>query len=106
MDAGINNVIYMEFYSGPKMANGRCGKTIDTGTIDRGSTIYMSVCLCMYIFLYTNMPILWLNTIHVCTMLSVHNVQHLFFLDPNWIPSLYCLKLDVGVFTTFVHFPV
>jgi len=40
MDAGINNVIYMELYSGPKMANGRCGKTIDTGTIDRGSTVY------------------------------------------------------------------
>ena len=40
MDAGINNVIYMELYSGPKMANGRCGKTIDTETIDRGSTVY------------------------------------------------------------------
>ena len=39
MDAGINNVIYMELYSGPKMANGRCGKTIDTGTIYRGSTV-------------------------------------------------------------------
>jgi len=39
MDAGINNVIYMELYSGPKMANGRCRKTIDTGTIDRGSTV-------------------------------------------------------------------
>ena len=39
MDAGINNVIYMELYSGPKMANGRCGKMIDTGTIDRGSTV-------------------------------------------------------------------
>jgi len=41
MDAGINNVIYMDLYSGPKMANGRCGKTIDTGTIDRGSTVYI-----------------------------------------------------------------
>jgi len=41
MDAGINNVIYMELYSGPKMANGRCGKTIDTGTIDRGSTVLL-----------------------------------------------------------------
>jgi len=39
MDAGISNVIYMELYSGPKMANGRCGKTIDTGTIDRGSSV-------------------------------------------------------------------
>jgi len=43
MDAGINNVIYMELYSGPKMANGRCGKTIDTGTIDRGSTVYSAL---------------------------------------------------------------
>jgi hypothetical protein len=39
MDAGINNVIYMELYLGPKMANGICGKTIDMGTIDRGSTV-------------------------------------------------------------------
>src|SRR5215510_11503356 len=39
MDAGINNVIYMELYLGPKMANGTCGKTIITGTIDRGSTV-------------------------------------------------------------------
>jgi hypothetical protein len=39
MDAGINNVIYMELYSGLKMANDECGKTIDTGTIDRGSTV-------------------------------------------------------------------
>ena len=46
MDAGINNVIYMELYSGPKMANGRCGKTIDTGTIDRGSAVYI------YIYIY------------------------------------------------------
>jgi hypothetical protein len=34
VDAGINNVSYMEFYSGPKMANGTYGKTIGTGTID------------------------------------------------------------------------
>jgi hypothetical protein len=39
MDVGINNVIYMELFSGPKMANGKCGKTIDTGTIDQGSTV-------------------------------------------------------------------
>jgi hypothetical protein len=41
MDAGINNVIYMELYSGPKMANDECGKTIDTGAIDRGSTVFV-----------------------------------------------------------------
>jgi hypothetical protein len=40
MDAGINNVIYMELHSGPKMANGTCGKTIVAGTVDRGSTVY------------------------------------------------------------------
>jgi hypothetical protein len=39
MDAGINNVIYMELRSGPKMANGTCEKTIVAGTIDRGSTV-------------------------------------------------------------------
>jgi hypothetical protein len=40
MDAGINNLIYMEFHSGPKMANGTCGKTIVVGTIGRGSTVH------------------------------------------------------------------
>ena len=39
MDAGINNVIYMELNSGPKIANSTCGKTIVAGTIDRGSTV-------------------------------------------------------------------
>ena len=39
MDAGINNVIYMELLSGPKMANGTCEKTIVVGTIDRDSTV-------------------------------------------------------------------
>jgi len=42
MDAGINNVIYMELHSGPKMANGTCGKTIVAGTIDRGSTVFLN----------------------------------------------------------------
>jgi hypothetical protein len=41
MDGGINNVIYMELYSGPKMVNGICWKTIDTGTIDWGSTLFI-----------------------------------------------------------------
>jgi hypothetical protein len=40
MDAGINNVIYVELHSGPKMVNGTCGKTIVAGMIDRGSTVY------------------------------------------------------------------
>ena len=40
MDAGINNVIYMELHWGPKIANSTCGKTNVAGTIDRGSTVY------------------------------------------------------------------
>ena len=39
MDAEINNVIYMELNSGPKIANSTCGKTIIAGTIDRDSTV-------------------------------------------------------------------
>ena len=39
MEAGINNVIYMELNSGPKIANSTCGKTIVAGTIHRGSTV-------------------------------------------------------------------
>jgi hypothetical protein len=39
IDAGINNVIYMELHSGPKMANGTCRKTITAGTTDQGSTV-------------------------------------------------------------------
>jgi hypothetical protein len=42
MDVGLNNVIYMELHSGPKIANGTCGKTIVAGMIDRGSTVYSS----------------------------------------------------------------
>ena len=45
MDAGINNVIYMELHLGPKMTNGTCGKTIFAGTIDRGSTVLSSICM-------------------------------------------------------------
>ena len=41
MDAGINNVIYMELHSGSKIVNSTCGKTIVAGTIDRGSTVLM-----------------------------------------------------------------
>jgi hypothetical protein len=39
MDAEINNVIYMELYSGPKMAHGKYGKTNVAGLIDRDSTV-------------------------------------------------------------------
>ena len=40
MDAEVNNVIYMELNSGPKIANSTCGKAIDVETIDRDSTVY------------------------------------------------------------------
>ena len=40
MDVEINNVIYMELNSGPKISNGTCGKTIDVETIDRDSTVH------------------------------------------------------------------
>ena len=39
MDAEVNNVIYMELNSGPKIAKSTCGKTIDVETIDRDSTV-------------------------------------------------------------------
>jgi hypothetical protein len=39
MDAEINNVIYMELYSGPKMAHDKYGKTNIAGSIDRDSTV-------------------------------------------------------------------
>jgi hypothetical protein len=46
MDAEINNVIYMELYSGPKVAHGKYGKTNVAGSIDRDSTVYV----CMYVW--------------------------------------------------------
>ena len=46
MDAEINNVIYMEHNSGPKIANNTCGKTIDVETIDRDSTVVSVVTPC------------------------------------------------------------
>jgi hypothetical protein len=39
MDAEINNVIYMELYSGPKMVCGKYGKTNLAGSIDRDSAV-------------------------------------------------------------------
>jgi hypothetical protein len=43
IDALVNNVIYMEFYSGRKMVHGKCGKTKFAGTIDRGSAVYLKL---------------------------------------------------------------
>jgi hypothetical protein len=43
MDAEINNVIYMERYSVPKMAHGKYEKTSVVGSIDRDSTVYVTI---------------------------------------------------------------
>jgi hypothetical protein len=40
MDAEINNIIYMELYSGPKMAHGKYGNLNVVGSIDRDSTVH------------------------------------------------------------------
>ena len=63
MDAGINNVIYMELLSGPKMANGTCGKTIVAGTIDRGSTVYLR--FTSKLFIQAFVKVLWLSALNV-----------------------------------------
>jgi hypothetical protein len=39
MDAEINNVIYMELYSGAKMVDDKCLKTNNVRSIDRDSTV-------------------------------------------------------------------
>jgi hypothetical protein len=39
MEAEINNVIYMELYSGPKMAHDKYEKTNVARSIDRDSTV-------------------------------------------------------------------
>jgi hypothetical protein len=40
MDAEINNVIYMELYSGPKMAHDKYKKINVARLIDQDSTVY------------------------------------------------------------------
>jgi hypothetical protein len=42
INAEINNVIYMELYSGPKMAHGKHEKTNVAGSIDQDSTVLPS----------------------------------------------------------------
>jgi hypothetical protein len=72
--AGINNVIYMELFSGPKMANGICGKTIDTGTIDRGSTVLKYI---VYIKIYNNVTfpiLLWMHGTRSLTLREEQNM--------------------------------
>jgi hypothetical protein len=40
MDAEINNVIYMELYSGPKMAHDKYENTNIARSIDRDTTVF------------------------------------------------------------------
>jgi hypothetical protein len=40
MDAEINNVIYMELYSGPKMVHNKYEKTNVARSTDQDSTVY------------------------------------------------------------------
>jgi hypothetical protein len=40
VDAEINNVIYMELYSGAKIADGKYRKTYVAGSIDRDNTVF------------------------------------------------------------------
>jgi hypothetical protein len=54
MDVGINNVIYMEFHAGTKMASGTCGKTIVAGTTDRGSIVYRTIMLPVLLYVCEN----------------------------------------------------
>jgi hypothetical protein len=44
INAEINNIIYMELYSGPKMAHGKYEKTNVAGSIDRDSTVLLLLC--------------------------------------------------------------
>jgi hypothetical protein len=59
MDAEINNVIYMELYSGPKMAHGKYEKTNVARSIDRDSTVvfcfithYLLACIIKFYYSY------------------------------------------------------
>jgi hypothetical protein len=49
MNAEINNVIYMELYSGPKMAHGKYGKTNVARSIDRDSTVTLYMHITNYV---------------------------------------------------------
>jgi hypothetical protein len=45
MDAEINNVIYVELYSGPKMVHDKYEKTNVARLIDRDSTVFLYCCV-------------------------------------------------------------
>ena len=72
MDAGINNVIYMELHSGPKMANSTCGN-------DRSRfhcINYIQKYSLLYLFLTTKCYlVLTVHSITFCD--SMENLRHL-----------------------------
>ena len=69
MDAEINNVIYMELNSGPKIANSTCGKTIDVETIDRDSTVTVSFSSNLYTEFLTCIYQ------HIQTFITIHAIE-------------------------------
>jgi len=71
MDAEINNVIYMELNSGPKIANSTCGKTIDVETIVRDSTVFVV----MFKFCYTSL---------FCALIKDIIVHHVLLFTQIW----------------------
>jgi hypothetical protein len=48
VDAKVNNVIYMELYSGAKMANGKYRKTYVARSVDREKTVCTKNVCCYY----------------------------------------------------------
>jgi hypothetical protein len=78
MDVEINNVIYMELYSGPKMAHGKYGKTNIMGSIDRDSTVFAGCTVGQCIGLTTLPPSCadCLNTLRTGIFSSVFIINH------------------------------
>jgi hypothetical protein len=68
----INNVIYMELYSGPKMAHSKYEKMNIAGSIVRNSTvhtyIHVRVCVCVYVYVCV-----------VLEMVLINGIKHLVF---------------------------
>jgi hypothetical protein len=75
MDAGINNVIYMELHSGPKMANGTCGNNrsrFHCIYLIRKMLVQYTGVLCGYVVSYQIVNLATYQKLHdsVCIMRS------------------------------------
>ena len=75
MGAEINNVIYMELNSGPKIANSTCGKTIDVETIDRDSTVYAPTQNCTVLYTYITKPDSIYTSDPICSTATARTCQ-------------------------------